>query len=109
MMRRGTDSADTGSDLRHVLHRAAFGEFLEAAQFGDLKISALYATGIVEEDVDLPVPLQPRDRVDGDPVLHCGCRGHELKPPSSFSPAGTPADCNGRNCPPGRGSSPKTR
>jgi hypothetical protein len=67
VMGLATDPADTGRDSRHLLHRPADAEGLEAAQFrhdeeavGDLAL-------VVEEDVDLAVPFESSDRIDRDP------------------------------------------
>ena len=66
VVRRGADPADAAGDLRHVLGRPADAEHLEAAQLGDLQVGALHVALLVEEDVDLAVALEARDRIDGD-------------------------------------------
>ena len=43
----------------------AHAEGLEAAQLGDLEVGVLDVAGRVEEDLDLAVALEARDRIDG--------------------------------------------
>ena len=66
VVRGGADAADTRSDLGHLLGRSALHELLEAPQLGDLEIGTLDLARLVEEDVDFPMSLQARDRVDAD-------------------------------------------
>lgn len=100
---RGADAADPGGDLRHVLRAV-----LEPAELGDLQERAVDRSRVVEEDVDLPVPLQTRSRVDQ------ALRAHRSIPPPS--PAGTTRRCSsetagysGRTCRPGRRSPGRAR
>src|ERR1035438_3853182 len=65
-MRCGADTADAAGDLRHVLRWACEGEYFEAAQFGDLQVGAFDVALVIEEDVDLAVAFETRDRVDGE-------------------------------------------
>ena len=60
------DAADAVGQRRHVLHRSAHAEGLEAAQLGDLEVGVLDVPGVVEEDLDLAVTLQTCDGIDGD-------------------------------------------
>ena len=53
----------------HILGRPAFGELLEAPQFGHLEVGALHLAGAVEEDIDLAVAFQPGDGIDRDPAF----------------------------------------
>ncbi len=64
VVRGRADATDARSDLRHVFHGPPFGELLEAAQFRHLEVGPFHLPLFVEENVDLPVALQPRDRVD---------------------------------------------
>src|ERR1017187_9801704 len=66
VMRGGANTADATGDLRHVLRRAAKGEHLEPAQFGDLQVGAFDVALVIEEDVDLAVAFEACDRVDGE-------------------------------------------
>ncbi len=59
------DAADAVGESRHVLDRAAHAEGLEAAQLGDLEVGVLDVAGLVEQDLDLAVTLEARDRIDG--------------------------------------------
>ena len=70
---RRAHAADAGRDLRHVLRAASLDELLEPAELRDLQERAVDGPGIVQEDVDLPVALEPRDRVDQD--LACSSLG----------------------------------
>ncbi len=98
-MRRGADAADARGDLRHVLRGPAFGELLEAPQLGHLEKGALHLSLLVQKDVDLAVPFQARDGIDGDSASGCVLNGHRKLPPFSSSRAEKPAGRNGRKCP----------
>jgi hypothetical protein len=65
MMCAWSNTTDTGDDARHLLNGAAFAEALEAAQLGYLQIGVLNLAVIVQEDLYLPMPFQPRDWVYG--------------------------------------------
>jgi hypothetical protein len=67
------DAADPVRESRHVLDGAAYAEGLEAAQLGDLEVGVLDVPGFVEDDLDAPMTLEARDRVDAD-------AGHERPP-----------------------------
>ena len=45
-------------------------EALETAQLGDLEEAVLDRAVVVQEDLDLAVALEPRDRVDADLARH---------------------------------------
>ena len=70
MVRLGTDAADARRQVGHVLGEPTDAELLEAAQLRDLQVGVLHLAFVVEEDVDLAVPLQPGDGIDGDPGHH---------------------------------------
>ncbi len=61
-------SAQTGSDLVHLVDRPADAELLETAKLGHLPVGVLYVTLVVQEDLDLAVAFQPGDGIDGDPL-----------------------------------------
>ena len=61
----GADAADAVRQGRHVLHGATHAERLEAAQLGDLEVGVGYVTGLVEQDLDLAVPFEAGDGIDG--------------------------------------------
>ncbi len=61
--------ADPLRDLGHLLSPPAAAERLEPPQLGNLEDGALEPALVIEVEKDLPVSLQPRDRVDDD-LLH---------------------------------------
>ena len=75
VVRRGAHAADARGDLRHVLGGAALGELLEAAQLRDLEVGPFHVPRFVEEDVDLAVPLETGDGIDGDAAAGIGGLG----------------------------------
>ena len=54
---RGADAADIGHDPGHLLYGPADAEPLEAAQLRHLEIGVLNIPLVIEEYVDLAVPL----------------------------------------------------
>jgi hypothetical protein len=70
VMGHGADAADARGDLRHVLGAPPLGELLEAAQLRDLEVGPVDTTVGIEEDVYLPVPLKPCQRVDDNRIAH---------------------------------------
>ena len=71
MVRFGAHAADAVGQQRHLLHRAADAEALEAAQLGDLEIGVGHFALFVEENFDLAVAFKAGDGVDTD-FLHHG-------------------------------------
>ena len=71
VVRLGADAADARRDARELLDRAADAEALEAAQLGDLEVDVGDLAGVVHEDLDLAVTLEPGDRIDSD-LSHAG-------------------------------------
>jgi len=69
-VRNRADPADTAGELGHVFGLPALAELLEPAQLRDLQVGVLDLALVVEENLNLPVPLQPRDRVNRDPLAH---------------------------------------
>src|ERR1017187_491227 len=96
VMRGGADTADAAGDLRHVLRRAAEGEHLETAQFGDLQVGAFDVALVIEEDVDLAVTFKACDRVDGEAaaVVLVGGVGAEVTLVESFFGSGIHITCH---------------
>ncbi len=86
VVRLRADAADAVHEDRHLLDGPADAELLEAAQLGDLEVRPLDLAGVVEEDLDLAVALEARDRVDGD----AGHRGHLPGAPASAGSGDTP-------------------
>ena len=62
----GTDAADPGRDPGHLLDGPPDAEFFEAAQLRHLEEGVGDVAGVVEEDRDLAVTLQPGDGIEGD-------------------------------------------
>jgi hypothetical protein len=67
---RRADPADAGHDPRQLLDGPADDEPLEAPQLGDLQVAVRHRALVVEEDLDLSVSFEPRDRIDGDRSAH---------------------------------------
>src|SRR5450756_1746328 len=57
-------AADARRDARQLLYRAADAEAFEAAQLGDLEVDVGHLAGVVHEDLDLAVALEPGDGID---------------------------------------------
>ena len=77
VVRLGADAADPVDEDRHLLHRAAHAQALEAAKLGHLERRALHLAGRVEEDLDLAVALEPGDGVDRDASHSTRCLRRE--------------------------------
>jgi len=71
VVRRGTHSADPLRDARHLFHGAPLAERLKAPELGHLEVGIGYVAGLIEEQRDLAVTLQPRDGVDAN-APHAG-------------------------------------
>ena len=71
VVRLRAHAADAVGEDRHLLHRPAHAEPLEAAQLRDLEVRVGDVATLVQEDLDLAVTLEAGDRVDGD-ALHGG-------------------------------------
>ncbi len=67
---RRADAAYIRRDPRHLLHGPADAEALEAPKLRHLKIGVLHIPIVVQEDLDLTVPLQPRYRIYRDSFTH---------------------------------------
>ncbi len=76
-MRVGANAADTGGDARQFLNRTALAEFLEAAQFRYLKVAVGQFTIVVDEQVNLAVPFQARDRIYDNALHTCTLRSKD--------------------------------
>ncbi len=63
MVCRRSDAADSGNDSRKFFHRSSQTEDLESSQLRDLKVSVFHVALVVQEDLDLPMPFQPGDRI----------------------------------------------
>jgi hypothetical protein len=76
----GAHAADPRRDPRHLLDRPPLAEHLEPPQLRHLEVAVGEVPVVVHEQVDLPVPFQPGDRVDRDrPGAHgCLLRSVEL-------------------------------
>jgi len=66
VMGNGTHAANSLRDTGHFLYRTALAEFLKTAQLGDDHVGILQTAFLVQEEVDTPVTLEPRDRIDRD-------------------------------------------
>jgi hypothetical protein len=67
---RAAHAADGGHGPGHLLDGHALEEFFISPEFHGLEKGIVHVPGIVQEDGDLPVTLQSRDRVDLD-LSHC--------------------------------------
>ena len=67
---RRAHPADARDDPGQLLDGAADHEPLEAPQLGNLEVAVLDRAPVVEEDLDLPVPLEPGDGIDADSPAH---------------------------------------
>ena len=74
VMRDGADAAQALHHHGHFPVRAAFDEFLEAAELDDVQAHLLHAVVGVEQDRHLAVALDARHGVDGD-AAEAGGRG----------------------------------
>ena len=70
VMRLRADAADAVGEQRHLFHRAADAEPLEAAQLGDLEVGVGHVALVVQEDLDLAVAFQAGDGIDRDSLCH---------------------------------------
>ena len=62
-------------DLRHILGRPANAEYFEAAQFGDLHVGVFHVSGVVEENINLPVAFEAGNGINRHPAtfgVSCG-------------------------------------
>ena len=65
----GADAADARGNARHLVERAAFGELLEAADLGHLKLGIRDLAGVVELNRDLGMAFDAAYRLNCD-ALH---------------------------------------
>ena len=73
VVRFRADAADAVGDARHFFGGAAHAELLEAAQFRNLEIGVGDIALLVQEDLDLAVPFQAGDGIDGDSFVAIAC------------------------------------
>ena len=64
------DAADSFGDQRHLVKHPAFTEFLEAAEFVDVKPRLRNVARVVKVDGDFRVTFDAGHRFDGDGVRH---------------------------------------
>ena len=62
VVRGGTDAADALGDARHLFHRASLAKSLKAAELGHLEIGIGHIPFVIQEQGDLAVAFQARDR-----------------------------------------------
>ena len=69
-VRDGADAADARREAGHLVERPAFGEFLEAAHLGHVKVCVFHLALGVQLDGDLAVSFKAGDGIDGDGLGH---------------------------------------
>ena len=60
------DAADAGGDAGHFPKAAAFAEFLEAPELGDVEAGVFDVAGVVELDADFGMALDAGHGIDDD-------------------------------------------
>ena len=75
VMRHRADAAQALHHHRHFPIRPALDEFFEAAEFDDVQAHLMHLVVLVEQDRDLAVAFDARDRVDGDAAQFFGMGG----------------------------------
>ncbi len=70
VMGPGADAADVADDPGHFLHRAAFAEFLKAAQRLDVHLGIADVARIIQRDGHLGVAFDPGYRLNIDNFSH---------------------------------------
>src|SRR5664279_5728981 len=68
-MTDGADAADTRSNSRHFVERAAFGKLLKTTHLSHLELRVGYIAGVVQLDGDLGVAFDAAHRLDRN-ALH---------------------------------------
>jgi hypothetical protein len=74
-MRYRADAAQPLHHHRHFPIRPALDEFLEAAKFDDVQAHLMHVVVFVEQQRDLAVTFDARDRFDGDAAQGFGMGG----------------------------------
>ena len=81
----GTDAADAGRQVRHVLGRPAHAELLEAAKLRNLQIGVRHVPLLVEENVDLAVAFEPGNGINRNAFHDRNSRPSCRRPPNDSS------------------------